>query len=172
MEDISDAPEFRNAVATVYMRRKRDEVLGELPERIDVDDWLIMGDEERRAYEDSLFTDNFMAIRRLSWSYPDLAESCKAVRLGEIVEEAESEGRRLIICSYFRKTISSIVAMLGDKAIGPLWGDTGTVERQEMIDRLGEAPPGTALVTQIDAGGLDLNVQAASVVVISRCGNR
>ena len=35
-----------------------------------------------------------------------------------------------------------------------------------MVDRLGEAPPGTALVMQIDTGGLGLNVQAASVVVI------
>ena len=43
----------------------------------------------------------------------------------------------------------------------------GVYARPRRSEALGvEAPPGTALVTQIDAGGLGLNVQAASVVVI------
>ena len=55
--------------------------------------------------------------------------------------------------------------MLGEDCLGVIDGSVPSKERQAMIDQLGEAPAGSALVCQILAGGVGLNIQAASVVV-------
>ena len=49
--------------------------------------------------------------------------------------------------------------------MGVIDGSVPATERQKMIDALETAEAGSALVCQIQAGGVGLNIQAASVVV-------
>jgi superfamily II DNA or RNA helicase len=49
---------------------------------------------------------------------------------------------------------------------GPLTGRVPAQHRQAMIDDFAEAPDGSVLVSQIMAGGVGLNIQTASVVII------
>jgi SNF2 family DNA or RNA helicase len=49
---------------------------------------------------------------------------------------------------------------------GPLTGSVPANKRQEMVDRFSAAKHGAVLVAQIQAGGVGLNIQSASVVVI------
>ena len=44
-------------------------------------------------------------------------------------------------------------------------GDISPARRQEIVDAFNQAEPGAVLVSQVQAGGTGLNIQAASVVV-------
>lgn len=163
---MSGAQRFRDAVAPVYYRRKREDVLTELPDLIENEEWCTLGAQEREAYERAVLSKNFMASRRVSWNVDDPSLSSKAKRLQEIANDVADDGRKLIVFTFFRDTAHMVAEMLGRKCVGIIAGDVPVARRQEMVERLEEAGPGAALVSQIQAGGTGMNIQAASVVVI------
>ena len=166
MDSLPSAPRFREAVAPVYYRRKREEVLTELPELEDTREWCKMLPEETHRYEDMVRGRNFMAMRRVSWDVDRPEASSKATRLLELVDEAASEGRKVLVFSFFLDTVRFVMGALGTRALGPIAGAMPVAKRQELIDSFDEAPAGSVLVAQIQAGGTGLNIQSASVVVI------
>lgn len=163
---MSAAPQFRMAVAPVYYRRKREDVLTELPDLIESEEWCAMGYEEEMAYEQAVMSKNFAEARRVSWNVDDIRASSKAARLVELVNEAASEGRKVIVFSFFLDTIRKVSMLLGSRCIGPINGSVAPQRRQEIIDEFDNAPAGSVLVAQIQSGGTGLNIQSASVVII------
>ena len=163
---MSGAQRFRDAVAPVYYRRKRSDVLTELPDLIENEDWCQLGAEEQRAYEESLLSRNFMAIRRVSWNVDDLSKSSKARRLKEIVADAADDGRKALVFTFFLDTAWAIADMLGEKCAGVINGSVPPAKRQEIIEEFDSAPAGSVLIAQIQSGGTGLNIQSASVVII------
>lgn len=166
MAFMSAAPQFRMAVAPVYYRRKREDVLTELPDLIESEEWCAMGYEEEMAYEQAVMSKNFAEARRVSWNVDDIRASSKAARLVELVNEAASEGRKVIVFSFFLDTIRKVSMLLGSRCIGPINGSVAPQRRQEIIDEFDNAPAGSVLVAQIQSGGTGLNIQSASVVII------
>lgn len=166
MEALSSAPAFREAVAPVYYRRKREEVLTELPELIETKEWCTLGRVEEEAYERAVLSKNYPEARRVSWNVDDLSCSSKAARLFELVEEAESDGRKVIVFSFFLDTIRKVTALLGDRCTEPINGSVSPERRQAIIDGFDRAPAGKVLVAQIQSGGTGLNIQSASVVIL------
>jgi superfamily II DNA or RNA helicase len=55
----------------------------------------------------------------------------------------------------------------GVLVIGPLTGNISPADRQALVDELTSAKGPAVLVSQIQAGGVGLNVQAASVIIIA-----
>ena len=163
---MSGAQRFRDAIAPVYYRRKRSDVLTELPGLIENEDWCQLGAEEQRAYEESLLSRNFMAIRRVSWNVDDLSKSSKARRLKEIVADAADDGRKALVFTFFLDTAWAIADMLGEKCAGVINGSVPPAKRQEIIEEFDSAPAGSVLIAQIQSGGTGLNIQSASVVII------
>lgn len=160
---------FRKQVAPVYLRRNQEDVLTELPELVEVDEWLPMSPDDASAYRDAVAAGNFAAMRQAAMLQG--RRSAKMQRLIEIVGEAEENGRRVIVFSYFRGVLDEVVkalraAGLPGRTFGPLTGSVPAGERQVMVDQFSAAGHGAVLVTQIVAGGVGLNIQAASVVVI------
>lgn len=86
MKELSSAPQFKEPVAPVYYRRRKEDVLTELPELSEIKEWCQLSDSEERRYEETVFRKNYNAIRRVSWNVPDLKDSGKAKRLLEIIE--------------------------------------------------------------------------------------
>ncbi len=163
---MSSAPQFREEIAPVYYRRKREDVLTELPDKIESKEWCTLNPEEKSIYEDSVLKKRYQDARRVSWNIDDLSKSSKALRLKEIVEEAKNEGRKVIVFSYFLDTIRKIHDYLIGKCLNPINGSVNVSRRQEIIDEFDNAPTGTVLLAQINSGGTGLNIQSASVVVI------
>ncbi len=166
MAFMSSAPQFREKIAPVYYRRRREDVLTELPELIENMDWCSISGEEQRIYEEAVMSDNFAAARRVSWNVEELAQSSKALRLREIIEDAEEDGRKIIVFTYFLSTIAKLTEFFGERCMMPITGSVAPAERQKIIDEFEKAPAGSVLVAQIQAGGTGLNIQTASVVVI------
>ena len=162
---IAAAQKFRDALAPVYLRRVREDVLTELPDLIENIEWCELGAEEKKVYAQTVRSGNFAAMRRVSWNAEDVAHSCKAQRMMEICESAMESRRKVIIFSFFLNTLERVQSLLGERCIGVITGSVAPVERQQILDKFKEAPDGAALVCQIQAGGTGLNIQTASVVI-------
>jgi SNF2 family DNA or RNA helicase len=157
---------FRRAAAPVYLRRNQQDVLTELPELVQVDEWEQFGPEDGAAYRAAVRDGNFMAMRRAAFAVGRPRDSAKLTRLLEIAREAMSNGHKVVVFSYFRDVLDVVTVSLGARARGPITGSTSTIERQRTVDRFTSSPTPAVLVSQIEAGGVGLNIQAASVVIL------
>ena len=155
---------FRQQVAPAYLRRNQEDVLTELPELVEVNEWLPMSPEDLAAYRTAVSDGNFMAMRQAAMAQGN--NSLKMGRLLDLVAEAEANGRRVIVFSHFRQVLEDVARALPGQVFGPLTGSVPAVRRQEMVDRFSAAGHGAVLVAQIVAGGVGLNIQSASMVVI------
>jgi SNF2 family DNA or RNA helicase len=140
-------------------------VLEELPPIEEMREWCALTDMDRVYYAQAVTEKNFNVMRRVSFLQGDLETSSKALRLLEICKDAKEDGRKVIIYSFFRETIDKVQQLLGEECIGVITGSTEIPARQGMIDKLKDAPAGSVLVCQIQAGGTGLNIQVASVVI-------
>ncbi len=166
MEALSAAPVFREKIAPVYYRRKREDVLKELPELIEKEEWCTLSEEEEQYYEEAVLRRSYARVRRVSWDIEDLTQSAKAQRMLEIIVDAEKEGRKIIVFSFFLETLQKVSQLLGDRCSPVINGSVSPAQRQKIIDDFDCAPAGTVLVAQIQSGGTGLNIQSASVVIL------
>ena len=166
MTYLSSAPQFRRLIAPVYYRRKREDVLTELPDLIENREWCTMNPAEEAIYEQAVLAGNFTEARRVSWNVPDIKDSSKANRLLELVEEAAADGRKVIVFSFFLDTIRKVTLLLGERCMEPISGAVSPQRRQEIVDAFDQAPAGAVLASQIQSGGTGLNIQSASVVIL------
>ena len=167
MGTVSSAPQFREAIAPVYYRRKREDVLRELPELIQNEEWCTLLPQEKTVYEQTVLENaSYMTVRRVSWNIEDPEQSSKARRMKEIIQEAEEEGRKVLVFSFFLDTLKKVRKMLGDRCLPEIDGSVPVPQRQKIIDAFHAAPAGTVLAAQIQTAGTGLNIQSASVVII------
>ncbi len=166
LKESGKAYKFREAIGPVYLRRVREDVLKELPRKLEKEEWCRMNGKEEEAYRQSLLAENYMQVRQVSWNVADIRDSTKANRLLEICENALEEGRKVLVFSFFLDVIEKVQTLLGERCFGPITGGISADKRQEIVDRFSEGAPGSVLVSQIIAGGVGLNIQAASVVIL------
>lgn len=165
MAFMSTANAFKEAISPVYFRRKREDVLHELPELIEQKEWVELMPEEEMLYQNALFTGDYTGVRRVSYTVQDVHNSSKIRRMCEIINQAALEGRKCIVFSFYLDTIYLVSQVLGDVGFGPITGALSSEERQRVVDEFTNAPEGAVLVAQIQSGGVGLNIQAASVVI-------
>jgi SNF2 family DNA or RNA helicase len=167
VDGLIGATHFRTTVAPVYLRRNQSDVLEELPPRLDTEEWVELQGRDLDAYRDAVAAGNFMAMRRAAYAPGHPAYSAKLGRLVEITEEAAANGRKVVVFSYFRDVLDIVASVLGNTAFGPLTGSTPPIHRQSMVDEFTARRGPAVLVSQIQAGGVGLNIQAASVVILT-----
>jgi superfamily II DNA or RNA helicase len=161
---------FRRAVAPVYLRRNQDDVLTELPSLQQTDEWEELSAPDEEAYRAAVGAGNFMAMRRAAYLRPET--SAKLGRLREIVQEAAENGQKTVVFSHFRDVLGVVGQALapgtagGAAVFGPLTGSVPAGRRQQIVDDFAAVPGPAVLLAQIQAAGVGLNMQAASVVVI------
>ncbi len=166
VDAIAGSKSFRRAVAPAYLRRNQEDVLSELPELTRIDEWEEFGTEDFAAYRQAVDEGNFMAMRRAAYASGTVRGSAKLRRLVELVDEAGNCGRKVVVFSYFRDVLDTVRSVLGPRALEPLTGSMPPPRRQELVDEFTAARGPAVLVSQIQAGGVGLNVQAASVVIL------
>ncbi|MEV0635245.1 DEAD/DEAH box helicase [Streptomyces sp. NPDC050619] len=172
---------FRKSVAPAYLRRNQQDVLTELPALVQVDEWEELSTADREAYEQAVADGNFMAMRRAA--YADAEKSAKLQRLCELVAEAADNGLKVVVFSYFRDVLATVQrALTGptptttptsmteqapeSRVFGPISGPVPAARRQQLIDDFGRVDGHAVLLAQIEAGGVGLNLQTASVVLL------
>ncbi len=154
---------FRREVAPVYLRRNQADVLMELPERIETDEWVELGRTELAAYRAAVLEGNWMAMRQAAFASP---ASEKLDRLVDLCAEAAANQRKVVVFSYFLGTLDMVRQALGPRSLGPLTGSLSPDRRQQLVDEFTAGPADRVLLAQVQAGGVGLNVQTASVVLL------
>ncbi|MFD9697450.1 DEAD/DEAH box helicase [Lentzea sp. NPDC059081] len=165
IDAVVGAKAFRRVVAPVYLRRNQEDVLGELPELLEVEDWVEFGRQDRGAYLTAVRDGNLMAMRRAAYAPGTPRGSAKLERLLEIIEESRDNGWKVVVFSYFHDVLDAVAEHVD--VFGPLTGATSAEGRQELVDAFTAREGHAVLVAQIEAGGVGLNIQAASVVIIA-----
>src|SRR5690625_734591 len=107
-----------------------------------------------------------MAMRRAAWLGGSPEKSPKLERLLEICMDAAENGQKVLVFSFFRDVITTIQNHLQGKTFEPITGDVPNARRQEIIDDFTNAGAGSVLISQITAGGVGLNIQAANIVIL------
>jgi SNF2 family DNA or RNA helicase len=191
-----DLEGVRRAIAPILLRRRKADVLADLPERIDNDFWLPLETEQERVYRPlerqltellrlpewgpqqsalalSLLTHLREAATAAQLVNPSVTSSSKLRELPALVEEIASEGHKMLIFSQWErmtrhaeealKTSEFRIQNSEFKSVR-LHGGLGMRARQRIIEQFSTDPHTMAFIST-DAGGLGLNLQAASFVI-------
>jgi len=161
---VAGARVFRRTVAPVYLRRNQEDVLTELPGKIEVEDWVQLSSGDQAAYKGAVRSRNLMGMRRAAFRS---ADSAKLGRLAEIVGEAGEDGMKVVVFSYFLGVLDAVGDRLGPAVLGTITGAVPPTQRQQIVDDFRSHHGHAVLLAQIEAGGVGINMQAASVVVIT-----
>jgi SNF2 family DNA or RNA helicase len=149
----------------VYLRRNSDDVLTELPDRVDVEELLELTDVEDDAYLDALHDRDFARLRRIAF-VADPERSSKLERLEEIVDDALANDHKVVVFSYFLDVLSAVADRLEDRVVGTIKGSVSADGRQRIVDQFTDSPRPCVLLCQVVAGGVGINLQASSVVIL------
>ena len=158
--------EFKKTVASVYLRRNRKDVLKELPELEIIPQWMDFGEKEESAYKQAVYAGKIMLMRRAAWLGGTPETSPKLQKLLDICEEAYENGHKVLVFSFFRDVIRTVESHLEGRTFEPITGDVPNHRRQDIIDEFTNAKGGSVLISQITAGGVGLNIQAANIVIL------
>ncbi|MHC4826408.1 MAG: DEAD/DEAH box helicase [Planctomycetota bacterium] len=153
-----------STVAPVYLRRNQKDVLRELPDRIEKQEWLDLDPTDGEAYRASVLERNYMAMRRSVTVGDGSGSSAKLDHLAELVDEYRALERKVLVFSFFLDVLALVAKRFG--AIGTVEGRLSPDRRMALIDDFRAEDGFALLASQIQAGGVGLNLQAASVVVL------
>lgn len=176
------------------LRRLKEDVLSELPDKIESRESVELFPEQKRLYaaylaklrHDTLKHLDKETIRknrikilagltrlRQICCHPDLfvdgykGKSAKFEQLMEIVEESRISGRRVLIFSQFTKMLELIGRELTYKGMPFFYldGQTPAEERVEICERFNNGERDMFLIS-LKAGGIGLNLMSADTVIL------
>lgn len=181
--------ELRDKLKRYMIRRTKEEVLPELPEKITTDVPFVLSEEERKLQKkikmeilhDIETTDinkidypmrlqftiaKFGRLRQLADSLELLGENKKSTKLEvlkELLQENLENGRKAIIFSEFSKMCDILKRELPEYNPVMITGDVPNEERQPLLDKF-NAEPECKVCVMSSAGAYGLNITAASIV--------
>lgn len=191
--------QLRARIEPYVLRRTRDEVLTDLPERTDNNFFIEMTREQWNAYdqfkeqvaklvaiarkrpltpkERDILMRSLIKMRlicnALALHDPDIAPKDRertAPKLGELSnileEEIASNGHKAIVFSQWSRMLDLTEPVLERLKLGAvkLTGDVPSAKRGGLVERFFE-DPSCRIFLSSDAGGVGLNLQAASLVI-------
>ncbi len=188
--DSSLALELRTKIKPFIMRRMKNEVLNELPERIEETIYADMTEPQRNMYSAFLATARdetaeylaeggsrmkiltlLMRLRQIC-CHPSLfdggyrRDSGKLNLLMELVEGAIAGGHRVLVFSQFTSMLAIISDELEKRGISRFYldGKTPPRERADMTERFNGGENDVFLIS-LKAGGTGLNLTGADTVI-------
>lgn len=166
--DLQNPENFKRFVSMVYLRRKREDVLQELPDIETIEMWSSFSPVEQEYYDEAVREGipGLMKMRRAGFYGQTPSQSEKLEQLLNICREAYKNGHKVLVFSFFKSVLNVVKKHLGDHSFEIISGDISNNRRQEIIDDFTEAEAGSVLISQIEAGGVGLNIQAANVVIL------
>ncbi len=181
-------------VGPFILRRRKEEVLRELPEKVisfqkvfmtklQEDTYRAILEQAKQEVLESISNKGLegsqitilAALTRLRQvcDHPGLVlaevspdtESGKVESLMELVFEAIDSGHRMVIFSQFVKMLRIIEAKFKEAGIRYEYLDGSTQDRMERINRFNETPEIGAFLISLKAGGVGINLTSADIVI-------
>lgn len=173
------AAEFlQRATRDVLLRRRKAEVLAELPERIIRIQRHELSPQEDRVYQ-GLETKALETIREgksdvaVFAAIHSLRHHLAVARVPAVlerIEELRAEGEAVVVYSHYLEPLEKLQAALGGTVAKSLNGSTPPKERQALARAFGTEGGPQVLLAQMEAGGIGLNFTAARWVLFVHLG--
>lgn len=155
--------EFKKIISDKYIRRKREDVLKELPTKDEIDIKVSLSNQEKELYIKSLTEKKYNDSRRLSFNCG--VKSTKLDIIKSICDEAIENNKKVLIFSKYLDTLNLIHSEVKG-SIGIIQGNVSAKSRFDLVRKLEYIQEGAVLCSQVIAGGVGLNLQTASIVIL------
>jgi SNF2 family DNA or RNA helicase len=182
------------AVRPFVLRRTKQQVAPELPERIEQTVWVELSPTERRLYDE--LRDHYRATLlgridregidrsrmhvleallrlRQAACHPGLVDagrkeegSAKLDVLFDRLAESREEGHKALVFSQFTSMLALVRARLDQEGVAYEYLDGQTRDREARVDRFQRDPSVSLFLVSLKAGGLGLNLTAADSVFL------
>ncbi|WP_458458803.1 DEAD/DEAH box helicase [Pseudobutyrivibrio sp.] len=192
-EDKVVSERLKKMVAPFLLRRLKENVLKELPEKIEKQQVVVMDNDQQTLYdaqvshlkqmlEESKANGEFSKIKMKILSEmtrlrqiccdPSLfienykGESAKRAACMDLIERAIEAGHRILIFSQFTTMLDLLKVDLKEAQIGyfEITGSTKKEDRIELVNRFNEGENNVFLIS-LKAGGTGLNLTGADMVI-------
>lgn len=183
IRDRENPDSIRRKIAPFFLRRTKDVLKGELPEKVHDVVWLELGPTQRRVYDlaeqqgvielekqgEKVTVSHVLALlqklKQLCNFEPKTGESVKLENLKERLEEVAEQGSKALVFSQFKDFgVNRIRSGLGLKGVLEYTGDLGFSERERVLKNFDNDPACKLLLCTQAAAGLGLNLVAANYV--------
>ncbi len=184
LQPADDRPSILRKITPLFLRRRKSDVLSELPPILIQDLLLEMTDQQRSAY-DAEWEAGSAGLRRGPHPAPAAAlfavitrlkqvcnldersgESCKLDALRVLLESAVGSRSKIIIFSQYVKTLKWLGAALDPIPTLIYSGEQSTAERDHVLQVFESAPGPFILLCSLRAGGVGLNIPSADIVIL------
>ncbi len=171
-------------ISPFFLRRRKNEVLKELPPIIYQDLHLEMNNTQREAYNKEWYLGR-KRISKLSGQFkvsellsqitklklicnfvPKSNESCKYEALNSILDGLKHRDDKILVFSQYVNTLNKIKERLSGIPVQCFHGSLSQEKRKEIIDTFEESQGPRVLLISLKAGGVGLNLKSASMVLL------
>ncbi len=174
----------RKAIKSFFLRRRKEDVLTELPPKTYEDVWLELSGDQRTEY-DEIYEHGITQLRREKGeqgkrlrgfalltklkqvcNFASNGNSVKAEWLSEVVDELEAAGHKALVFSeYLEQGVDRICEAMGEARSCKYVGRLRQRQRQDVQDRFANDPSITVFVATAKTAGVGLTLTEASYVV-------
>lgn len=185
---------LKRLIEPLKMRRTKSQVLHDLPDKVEDIRQCEMSDLQKKLYQETLamqgepllrdlknhkkpvsYMHVFALLQRLKQicNHPSLVtenhwkqeRSYKFDLLGELLEESLGSGHKVVVFSQYVKMIDIITAYLAEKGITYVSLVGKSRNREKLVHRFQTDPSVQVFVGSLLAGGVGIDLTAASVVI-------
>ena len=178
-------PALRNRHRQLQLRRRKGEVLEDLPPKLETKLTVPLRTDQRRSY-DAAEQEGIVYLRSLGANVtvrhilelitrlkqicnfdPRTGSSSKIDDIKEKLQELSARGNKALIFSQYTSDVSGIGAVANClREFNPLvlTGETAPTERPALVDRFSNSDFHKVMAISLRAGGVGLNLQEASYV--------
>jgi superfamily II DNA or RNA helicase len=188
--DAGAAAKLRARIAPFVLRRKKGDVLTELPPRSETTDFVELDETERAAYDavraatkkevvaklaeggsillalEALLRLRQAACHRGLLPNQTAPSSSKVERLVETLEELVAEGHRALVFSQWTSFLDKVEPALDEAGLRFVRLDGSTRDRQDVVERFQAEDGPPVFLLSLKAGGTGLNLTAADHVFL------
>jgi len=176
--------ELSAAVSDHVLRRTKDKVLTDMPPRLDRDERIELGPEQRETYrlaeEEGVLRlsglgrqatirhvfELVLRLKQICNFDTASAESAKLERLEAELEEVRASGRKALVFSQWVETLGRLRERLARFGALEYHGGMSTTARDEAIARFRGGPDHSVLLLSYGAGAVGLNLQFSQYVFL------
>jgi len=196
MSDQRYLKRIKRKIRPFLLRRRKEEVAKDLPEKIEQTVWVEMSEGQRARYEEFLtgvrrnvlskvsvdgagkhrmeILEAIMRLRQIcchpllviAEGIHESAESAKLDALMQDLETAISEGRKVLVYSQFTSMLALIAKHVKTRGWQYVYLDGSTQNREKVVTEFQENPSIPLFLISLKAGGIGLNLTAADYVFL------
>jgi superfamily II DNA or RNA helicase len=182
---------LRKKLRPFILRRTKEVILDQLPEKIEQTLWIEMGEEQKELYDSWLakaragvlkkveiegisahrmeVLETILRLRQIC-CHPLLvgsdAPSAKFEQLLEDLEAIVAEKRKVLVYSQFTQMLQLIANALKERGFLFTYLDGSSADREAVVQRFQEDPSISIFLISLKAGGVGLNLTAADYVLL------